>query len=291
VEARARAWLRARWLCAGRVFGGFSDPLMRALGPNARSLVLMVHAALSAGEVDECRRYLALLTREGGPCPRAELYTVLQPAMLARLAAVGALSAGEAAEALRAPEHTPKWFFLKAAYEASKGDQFGSKHGAVLTKGGRFLSAGHNHRYGVPGDAHVRVMHSEVHALVKLPDLAAAAGGELWIVELDGEGVGYEEGVACVMCTKAATRVGVGVQHFSSHSGVRRLTISHKPSVQCESLELALRRVYPPGSKTENPDLAEEAGFCFSGGGDPGRGREAMGGGGGGAGAQAAAPQ
>jgi len=250
---------------------------MRALGPNARSLVLMLHAALSAGEVEECRRYLGLLVGEGGPCPRAELYTVLQPGMLHALAAARVLAPEEVAAALTAPEHTPKWFFLKAAYEASKGDQFGSKHGAVLTKHGRYLSHGHNHRYGVAGEeGHIRVMHSEVHALVKLDSLAAAEGGEMWIVELDGVGVGYEEAVACIMCTKAATRVGIAAQHFSSHSGVRRLTTSHRPSVVCETLDLALRRVYPEGSNTENPDLTDEKGFSFFGSLDPGRGREAM---------------
>ena len=274
--ARARLWLRARWLCALRLFASLSDPQVRALGPNARSLVLMLHAALTAGEVEECKGYLALLVREGGPCPRSELYTVLQPGMLQALAAARVLGAEEVQEALRAPENTPKWFFLKAAYEASKGDQFGSKHGAVITRGGVYLSHGHNHRYGVEGDKHIRVMHSEVHALVKLDSLAAAEGGEMWIVELDGVGVGYEEAVACIMCTKAATRVGIAAQHFSSHSGVRRLTTSHRPSVVCETLDLALRRVYPEGSNTENPDLTDEKGFSFFGSLDPGRGREAM---------------
>jgi len=236
----------------------------------------MLHASLSAGEVAECKRYFDLLVREGGPCRREDLYAVLQPGMLQALARAGVITVRESNEALLAPENTPKWFFLKAAYEAGKGDQFGSKHGAVLVKGGKYLSHGHNHRFGLPGDAHIRVMHSEVHALVKLGDLQEALGGEFWIVELDGEGVGYEEAVACIMCTKAATRVGIVAQNFSSHTGVRRQNIGHKPVV-CESLDMALKRVYPEG--TVNPDPTEVLGFIFSleegaPSHDPGRGRE-----------------
>ena len=38
------------------------------------------------------------------------------------------------------------------------------------------------------GQSHVRVMHSEVHALVKLPDPEVATGMHCWIVELDAQG-------------------------------------------------------------------------------------------------------
>ena len=38
------------------------------------------------------------------------------------------------------------------------------------------------------GQSHVRVMHSEVHALVKLPDPENAKGMHCWIVELDEHG-------------------------------------------------------------------------------------------------------
>jgi hypothetical protein len=248
---------------------------MRALGPNARSLVLMLHAALSAGEVEECRRYLGLLVGEGGPCPRAELYTVLQPGMLHALAAARVLAPEEVAAALTAPEHTPKWFFLKAAYEASKGDQFGSKHGVVLTKGGRYVTHGHNHRFGVPGDKHLRVMHSEIHALVRLPSLADAEGADVWIVELDGAGIGYEEAVACVMCNKGLYKLGLARQYYSSHAGVRcqALAAAPKAGMVCESLDMARRRTYPPG--TADPDAADEPGFDFArkAAADPGRGK------------------
>jgi hypothetical protein len=204
-------------------------------------------------------------------CAPANLYTVAQPALLRRLAAAGILPADVAAGALVAAPDTPKWFFLKAAYEATKGDQFGSKHGVVLTKGGRYLTHGHNHRFGVPGDKHLRVMHSEVHALVRLASEADALGAEAWIVELDGHGVGYEEAVACVMCNKALCKFGLATQHFSAGNGVRSQTSAHRPALVCESYELAKKRTYPPG--TLDPDVGDEAGFDFEkDGADPGRG-------------------
>ncbi len=268
-----------------RLFGCLSHPTFRSIPPNARTLVLMVHAALSAGDVARGGALVASLSappsQGGAGIPPGELYTVLQPGMLHTLGALGILSPGAVAEALTAPPSTPKWFFLKAAYEASRGDQFGSKHGAVLTVGGVALAWGRNHRYRAAGESHVRVMHSEVHCFTRLPTLEHARGGELWIVELDGQGLGYEEAIACVMCTKGSTRLGIARQHFSSHGGVKSLGVSHRAEVQCESLALALTRTYPEG--TSNPDEGDVPGFDFSGAGglvDPGRGREAMRGGG-----------
>jgi hypothetical protein len=205
-------------------------------------------------------------------CAVADLYAVLQPSMLQALAAAGIVPAAVAADALVAERDTPKWFFLKAAFEAAKGDQFGSKHGVVLTRGGKYVTHGHNHRFGVPGDKHLRVMHSEMHALVRLPTPAAALGAEIWIVELDGAGIGYEEAVACVMCNKGLFKLGLARQYFSSHSGVRSqaMVSGHKPAMVCESYDMALRRTYPPG--TANPDEFDEEGFDFSRSADPGRG-------------------
>ena len=271
-------WAAARWRRAERVFGALGTEELRGVAPNARSYVLMLHGALALGDVARGRALLAAMVGEGGSavggppaCARGELYTVMQPAMLHALAAAGILHAGEVAALLTAPPDTPKWFFLKAAYEAHKGDQHGAKHGVVLTRGGRYAAHGHNHRFGVPNDKHLRVMHSEVHAFVRLPALGDAEGSELWIVELDGLGLGYEEAVACVMCNKGLARLGVAAQHFSSHAGVRTLKVGHNPSLTCESLELALRRVYPEG--TNNPDLSDEPGFDFSLVEDPGRGK------------------
>jgi hypothetical protein len=276
--AAGARWAAARWRRAERVFGALGGEELRGVAPNARSYVLMLHGALARGDVARGRALLASMVGEGGggggappACARSELYTVMQPAMLHALAGAGILPAAEAAAQLTAPPDTPKWFFLKAAYEAHKGDQHGAKHGVVLTRGGRYVTHGHNHRFGVPADKHLRVMHSEVHAFVRLPALADAQGAELWIVELDGLGLGYEEAVACIMCNKGLARLGVGVQHFSSHAGVRTLRVGHNPALTCESLELALRRVYPEG--TADPDASDEPGFDFSAVEDPGRGK------------------
>jgi hypothetical protein len=189
------------------------------------------------------------MTAPGAACTLDGLYTVLQPGMLRRLGAAGIVPADVAAAALAAEPDTPKWFFLKAAFEAAKGDQFGSKHGVVLARGGRYLSHGHNHRFGVAGDKHLRVMHSEVHALVRLRDPADALGAEAWIVELDGQGIGYEEAVACSMCNKALCKFGLQRQHFSCGGGVRSQSSAHKPALVCESYDLAVRRIYPPGTR------------------------------------------
>ena len=292
--AAAPRWAEARWRRAERMFGALGTEELRGVAPNARSYVLMLHGALARGDVARGKALLAAMVGEGEggggggassgassggapppppppppACARGELYTVMQPAMLHALAGAGILPAPEVAALLSAPPDTPKWFFLKAAYEAHRGDQHGAKHGAVLTQGGRYLAHGHNHRFGVPGDKHLRVMHSEVHAFVRLPAAELAAGGELWIVELDGLGLGYEEAVACVMCNKGMARLGVGVQHFSSHAGVRTLRVGSNPALTCESYELAKRRVYPEG--TTDPDAGEERGFDFGAVEDPGR--------------------
>jgi hypothetical protein len=275
--ASAPRWAATRWRRAERVFASLGTPELRGVTPNARSYVLMLHGALAQGDVARGKELLAAMVGEGGSdgaaaaCARGDLYTVMQPAMLHALSRAGILPALEVGALLTAPPDTPKWFFLKAAYEAHKGDQHGAKHGAVLTRGGRYLAHGHNHRFGVPSDKHLRVMHSEVHAFVRLPSLGDAAGGELWIVELDGLGLGYEEAVACVMCNKGLARLGVGVQHFSSHTGVRTLRVGSNPALVCESLELARRRVYPEG--TADPDASDGPGFDFSAVEDPGRGK------------------
>lgn len=284
-DATGVRWQHRRFERARTLFGSLSAGDICATGPNARSFVLMLHGAEAAGHIEEGRRVYARMVGANGSggdgggdgsgvaaavCAPEDLYTVVQPSLLQRLAAAGILPADVAAGALVAEPDTPKWFFLKAAFEATKGDQFGSKHGVVLTKGGRYLAHGHNHRFGVAGDKHLRVMHSEVHALVKLENEADALGAEAWIVELDGKGVGYEEAVACVMCNKALCRLGLQRQHFSAGNGVRSQTSAHRPALICESYEMAKRRIYPPG--TQNPDVDDERGFDFRRAADPGRG-------------------
>jgi hypothetical protein len=276
------AWKKRRFQRALAIFQALVSKEFASTGPNARSFALMLHGAVTADEIDEGKRLFSRMTSPGAEssapiCAVDDIYAVLQPSMLSTLSAAGIVSPDVASSSLKAEKNTPKWFFLKAAYEATKGDQFGSKHGVVVTKDGAYLSHGHNHRFGVPGDKHLRVMHSEIHALVRLPSPDVAIGAEVWIVELDGAGIGYEEAMACIMCNKGLYKLGLTKQYFSSHSGVRSqsMTSGHKPGMVCESYEMARRRTYPSG--THNPDECDEEDFDFTGQTrsaiDPGRGR------------------
>jgi hypothetical protein len=272
------AWKKRRFQRALLIFQALVSREFVPTGPNARSFALMLHGAVAADEIDEGKQLFSRMTSPGAEsgapiCSLDDIYTVLQPSMLSTLSAAGIVPPDVALKSLKAEKNTPKWFFLKAAYEATKGDQFGSKHGVVVTKGGAYLSHGHNHRFGVPGDKHLRVMHSEIHALVRLPSPDDAIGAEVWIVELDGAGIGYEEAMACIMCNKGLYKLGLTKQYFSSHSGVRTqsMTSGHKPGMVCESYEMARRRTYPPG--TVNPDDSDEPDFDFDKAVDPGRGK------------------
>ena len=191
----------ARLGSARRVFDAM--PVDFRVAPNARTFVLMMHGAVAAGDVgyasDVLRRML-----ESGVATLDTLYTHMQPAFLRRMVAAGVLE--DSPSLLAAEPNSDKWCFLTAAAEAAKGDQFGSKHGAVLTKDGVAVTTGRNHRYAPAGDAHVRVMHSEVHALVKLADPEKdAAGMHCWIVELDA----YGEGRKTCVCVR-----GVGEERY-----------------------------------------------------------------------------
>jgi tRNA(Arg) A34 adenosine deaminase TadA len=256
------------------------------VAPNARSFVLLLHCALEARDVERGRALLAQLGASGAVAGgEGGLWAVMQPAFLLRLADAGILGAAAVREALTAPRDTPKWFFLKAAAEAMRGDQFGSKHGAVLTRDGRYAAHGRNHRFASARDARVRVMHSEIHAICRLPSPADARGCECWVVELDGQGVGYEEAVPCPMCNKGLIRLGVRRVHFSSHAGVRSEALAHKPALACESLEAAASRRYPEG--TADPD-AQDAAEAAEDAAEAAAAAAAAGGGGAGAGQGAA---
>ena len=306
--------------------------------PNARTYVLAVYGALAAGLLDEARGHVHALLSSGaaGPGGVGDLYLHMQPQFLSRLVSLGVLE--DSPILLQAPEATDKWCFLTAAAQAARGDQQGSKHGAVLRAGPRVLAMGHNHRYAVTNDAHLRVMHAEIHALVKVeeerrrgllpvagtpqevpavrhaeapaqlerqagqhaevpsvqdakmssgqhnpssttslvPPPAAGAseqhsaasptsyaaeqpsmtstvlGSEVFIVELDGHGVGYEEAAPCAMCQTGLCQLGVSMVHYSSHAGLITQAVSHKPSLRCQTYAMALQRSYPKGAT--NPD-------------------------------------
>lgn len=249
-----------------------------SLVPNARTYVLAMKAAIAASAPDDARALLDAAFHAGA-LSRAELYMHAQPNFIRDLIAAGVIEPGD--DLLSAESGSAKDAFLLAANAAALGDQLGSKHGAAIVRNGVVISVGHNHRFGLPGDPHLRVMHAEVHALVQLmpalspvdPALAAMSsipdcvsaddqataagvvhGCDVYIVELDGHGVGYEEAVPCPMCQSVVCALGVGRTFYSSHSGIMSSPCAHKPSLQCVSFQMARRRVYPKG--TSCPDLS-----------------------------------
>ena len=257
--------------------------------PNARSYVLMLYGAVTAGLIDEAKGMMARFLTSGVVGGYGDLYLHMQPSFMSRLVSLGVME--DRPETLDAPHGSDKWCFLKAAEEAALGDQQGSKHGSVIRKNGAVLSWGHNHRYGVPNDKHLRVMHAEVHALVKIAEQRAAKvkaapdastttssasssssssaadddsessafGSEVFIVELDGQGVGYEEATPCSMCQTGLCQLGVAQSHFSSHSGLVTVPVSHRPHLHCETYAMGLQRIYPKGSKNPDHDAPEQS--------------------------------
>ena len=284
----------ARHRKAGALIGGLRSGVP-TLALNARSYVLALKAAVGAGAVADARSLFAEALSSGA-LARDTLYAHAQPAFIRELASLGVIEAGD--DLLAAEPGSPKDAFLLAAAAAGRGDQHGSKHGAAVVRGGRVLSVGHNHRFGLPGDPHFRVMHAEVHALVQLmPPLASAAaatmdsikghipecvskedhaaaadrvaGCDVYIVELDGHGVGYEEAVPCPMCQSVVCALGVGRALYSSHSGIVTAPCNHKPELQCVSFQMARRRVYPKGTSCPDApggaDSTAPAGNCAGG--------------------------
>lgn len=244
--------------------------------PNARSYVILLFAALEAGDAEAGKSLFNALTSSGLIQPES-IHEFFQPAFLFRLRDADIISLSQLQEALTALRDTPKWFFLKAVAEAMLGDQYGSKHGSVVARNGKYLSHGRNHRFGLAsGDSHLRVMHSEIHALSKLPSKDDAIGSECWIVELDGQGVGYEEARPCPMCNKGVHKLGVSAVHFSSHSGVKSEKIAYKPHLRCESYESALTACYPKGSFNPNEHSDDPTFEFFSSSVDPGRGKGSL---------------
>ena len=157
----------ARYSKATAVFDDLLNSPRRIRQPNARSFVLLLYGALTAGDASGGRSVLRSMIDAGAATPET-LYEHMQPAFLRRLgdagmldgvgndaSAAGVLSDGAVSAAerlLAAPPGSDKACFLAAAAAASRGDQFGSKHGAVLRRGAEVVSTGHNHRFGVPGE-------------------------------------------------------------------------------------------------------------------------------------------
>jgi hypothetical protein len=243
--------------------------------PNARSYVILLFAALESGDIVAGKRLFDAL-KLSGHFRTESIHEFFQPAFLFRLRDADIITTEQLEEALTSLRDTPKWFFLKAVAEAMMGDQYGSKHGSVVTRNGKYLSHGRNHRFGLAtGDSHLRVMHSEIHALSKLPSKEDAIGCECWIVELDGHGVGYEEARPCPMCNKGVHKLGVSAVHYSSHCGVKSEKITYKPNLRCESYDSALTACYPKGTFNPNENSDDPTFDFFSSKifVDPGRGK------------------
>lgn len=255
-------WRTSRLIRAKTIFEQFLAGKFKA-EPNARSFVIMMYGAMAAEDIATAKEIFKQLM-EGGVTSENKLFTIFQPSFLLRLLDQGIIPEEVVEKNLSASplssdkEDIDRWCFLQAAWEATGGDQFGSKHGAVLTTdpnvagGAKLLASGRNHRFAPKGDPHLRVMHSEVHCLVQLPNEALAKDSEVWVVELDGVGAGYEEAVPCAMCNKALHGLGVKSVAFSSHSGIKRQTLVPRPGLLCEAYELAKKRTYP--ETTQNPD-------------------------------------
>lgn len=209
------------------------------------------------------------------------------------LSVIGITTKQQFEDLFTAPLLSHKWCFMAAIHQAAKGDQFGSKHGGVLVNCGigiedthkgkrgkniaggevialhhlytlptstrKLLAVGRNHRFGIPKSQHLRVMHSEVHCLVQLPRSdneivsSHAMNSEVYVVELDKYGIGYEEGVPCPMCNAGLCQCGVRVAYFSAHNGLRTLHFAYRPTLRCNSYEDALTRIYPQPT-TKCPD-------------------------------------
>ena len=54
------------------------------------------------------------------------------------------------------------------------------------------------------------------------------------------------------MCQTGLCRTGVAMVHYSSHSGVKSVPVSHRPHLVCEALDMAKTRTYP--QSTTDPD-------------------------------------
>lgn len=135
--------------------------------PTARCYVLALYTAVEAQDMESGKIIMQEFSKQN-ILPFERLYEIMQPAFIQRLGDAHIFNEKEVHTLLHAEPNTTKWFFLKAAYEAMKGDQFGSKHGAVLIKDDKYVSYGHNHRFGVPDELHLRVMHSEIHSIVRM---------------------------------------------------------------------------------------------------------------------------
>ena len=136
----------ARLRSARRVFDDMESALK--LAPNARSFVLMMYAAVQAGDSDYAGATLRRMM-DSGIASLDTLYLYMQPAFIDRLVRAGVLA--DSPQLLAAEPNSDKWCFLTAAAEAAMGDQYGSKHGAVLTLNGVCVSKGHNHRFAPRG--------------------------------------------------------------------------------------------------------------------------------------------
>lgn len=134
---------------------------------------------------------------------------------------------------------------LALAYELALRGDSNCFYGAVLTDtNGLVISAGYNHRYDVGGDdrSKRKIVHAEVHALLQNQAQLRGAGGVMYVVQVEPAGAHFMNATPCVMCTSALSKFGVKLCCFTKTEGRSgRLKISHNPSVDTGSLDIAKR--------------------------------------------------
>jgi hypothetical protein len=197
-------------------------------------------------------------------------------------------------DCLSPPIYSTLWCFLIAARRAYFGDQNGSKHGAVIINrtdsNNPLVVAGNNHRYYSGKDPQAHVMHAEIHCLVQMyekhvrekakehvkegiaPPASAAASplnqqvsskveiptarhSDVWVIELDNQDVGYEEGVPCPMCQTGLCAIGLANSWYSSHTGPVKAPITYRPALVCETIKMSTLRSYTAEKGLKNPDM------------------------------------
>jgi deoxycytidylate deaminase len=258
-------------------------PFIRSLDhQKSESIILLLHSCVELATINDraaaearqtARHAFAALTEQ-----QDHIRTIVQPAFLETIFSI--LQKDGTAQILKSQQPVPQGLniFLQAAAAATRGNQRGSKHGAVLVHNGHAVSTGFNH-WIFDYKKKKRVIHAEVHALVNffkqsnrgvtVSESTATAGttqvlqsrlnacirpeGELlstdaakevwsiWIVELSPHGLGYESAHPCPQCNKALMCCGISTAYFSTTAGVRQRRITHNPAMVCESLQIALQ--------------------------------------------------
>ena len=71
-------------------------------------------------------------------------------------------------------------------------------------------------------------------------NVTAVAGCDVWVVELDAAGVGYEEAVPCTNCNVALIQQGVARVRYTCHAGVHSQAIRSNPKQPADTLQFGV---------------------------------------------------